>query len=1183
MNKNIISEHFFTLCSNENKLLNSNFKDIKLAFNNKISKISNWIIINNKQTCGIYRGHFLINNIRKDMHAAFILPNNLNTYIIQDKLNYFIKGFIYTFKINTIKRMMTANNIIYFNGNIKFQIYIMAGSTVVAVKESTIYGGSESVSYEVLSDSVFINSLISVKISANGSKDEVYFSDASFTVCPSIINSQDPLTRSLQSVTTRQIQPMTTSRIINPPMPTTIPIQPMTTSRIINPPVATTIPIQPMTTSRIINPPMPTTIPIQPMTTSRIINPPVATTIPIQPTETKSILSSTSASSINNMDVSICSTHTVIIDNGNMYAWGNNTYGQLGNNTTTSSLIPILIPKQNGYYWVNVSVFFNYTMAINSNGELYGWGNNTNGQLGTGNNTSYFSPQNVSNINGINKKWISVKTCNNLTIGLTTDGQIYAWGKVSSFPNYFSQTADLLNKTEIFTTNGPWSKISLGNIRILAINTNGDLHIINMTDRDHVLINKIDNLNWIHISSGYDHYMAINGNKELYAFGSNNMYGQIGIGNNIQQNTLTKVIVDGQSILWGKVECGYQHTIGLDINGNMYSWGRNMFGQLGNNTLININKPILIKNNIYDIFAGMNSTIAIDNNNLLYGCGKNDFGQLGTGSDIPSNYNNLTETSIKFNYIYPTKLAFIPKTKKSTSISEETSTSSEATSSEATSTQPTFISSRLFTTTQPITTSRIMGPPMITIPIQPIITSRPTFTSSSLLIQRSTPIITYNDINIEELKILYKDRGCWNDGGSEINRAISYSFENLFDTSGNDKTKWFEHAVRKAIEGNYDTFGFQDNFALFLGNYGSNNNMYKYDKFGKAEECGIHGGPWVNRVYSKIEPRQQFIQTSRPYINIIEPTTTRLMENPLMQITSRPMEQQLMQTTQAALQEAEQATLSVAEQATLSAAEQAVLQAALQGGLENAQIKYNYITTKPIQQQLMQTTQAALQAAEQTTLSAAEQATLSTAEQATLSAAEQATLSAAEQATLSAALQGGLENAQIKYNYMTTQSLEESLMSRNNTSKSLEEPSATSNNTYLIGKNIRITRGNFSNNDHWLNISEIKVYDEFNNKIQLDSNNIIVYPMYNNDSTYGGIALIDNNYNTFAHTTDDNGAYIDINLGSDKKISKIEIVNREAYDYRIQGAIVQVKDSNNNITFVNTISGIKSTYIYNFN
>lgn len=108
----------------------------------------------------------------------------------------------------------------------------------------------------------------------------------------------------------------------------------------------------------------------------------------------------------------------------------------------------------------------------------------------------------------------------------------------------------------------------------------------------------------------------------------------------------------------------------------------------------------------------------------------------------------------------------------------------------------------------------------------------------------------------EEEMAKFKDRGCWKDldDTGKIVRAISDNMINLKKIPNLIEENWIRYAVRMAIDKGYDTFGFQNNSELFLGNYDKTNYRYRYDYYGKYDgPCLKYGASYVNRVYSVVD------------------------------------------------------------------------------------------------------------------------------------------------------------------------------------------------------------------------------------------------------------------------------------------------------------------------------------------
>ncbi len=113
---------------------------------------------------------------------------------------------------------------------------------------------------------------------------------------------------------------------------------------------------------------------------------------------------------------------------GTLWAWGNNTVGQLGNNTITApSNVPVQVLGGPGT-WTAVAAGSDFVLAIAQDGTMWGWGDNSSGQLGTGGTGSGSVPTQVSG----GRTWAAVAAGSNFAIAIATDGSLWAWGDNSS-------------------------------------------------------------------------------------------------------------------------------------------------------------------------------------------------------------------------------------------------------------------------------------------------------------------------------------------------------------------------------------------------------------------------------------------------------------------------------------------------------------------------------------------------------------------------------------------------------------------------------------------------------------------------------------------------------------------------------------------------------------------------------
>ena len=370
--------------------------------------------------------------------------------------------------------------------------------------------------------------------------------------------------------------------------------------------------------------------------------------------------------------------HMCVIDmNGSVYAFGYNGYGQLGNNTYTSSSLPILIGStalgnssygslglnvyNAGYVIVAVACGYYHTIALDSNGNVHAWGYNTQGQLGnnqsTGSSPNYISlvPINVSSPGFgtlVGKSIVSIACGYHHTIALDSNGNVHAWGY-----NPYGQLGN--------NTSGNQSNIPI-NISSPGFGT---------------LVGK----SIVAIACGQHHTVALDSNGNVHAWG-NNGEGELG---NLGTISIVPVNISspGFGSIVGKtivaIACGQSHTIALDSNGNVHAWGYNPYGQLGNNTSGNqSNIPInissspgygsIVGKSIVAIACGAYHTYALDSNRNMHAWGYNGSGQLGNNS-ITISYIpiQISQTSIFNSSLLPTftsTIALPTFTNRSTSI-----------------------------------------------------------------------------------------------------------------------------------------------------------------------------------------------------------------------------------------------------------------------------------------------------------------------------------------------------------------------------------------------------------------------------------------------------------------------------------------------------------------------------------
>ncbi len=120
-----------------------------------------------------------------------------------------------------------------------------------------------------------------------------------------------------------------------------------------------------------------------------------------------------------------------IKEDGSLWAWGVNQYGQLGDGTNDAKNVPVRIGDETD--WSLVAAGWYHTVAVKNDGTLWAWGANTHGQFGDGTAVDRNTPVQV----GADADWSTVSAGKDLTFGIKEDGSLWAWGY-----NNFGQVGD---------------------------------------------------------------------------------------------------------------------------------------------------------------------------------------------------------------------------------------------------------------------------------------------------------------------------------------------------------------------------------------------------------------------------------------------------------------------------------------------------------------------------------------------------------------------------------------------------------------------------------------------------------------------------------------------------------------------------------------------------------------------
>jgi alpha-tubulin suppressor-like RCC1 family protein len=293
------------------------------------------------------------------------------------------------------------------------------------------------------------------------------------------------------------------------------------------------------------------------------------------------------------VSISCGNSHTmVLMGDGSIYGSGNNEYSQLGDETTTNRSTLTLMTNSTGKTPVSISCGENYTMVLMSDGLVYGCGSNTFGRLGDGTSTNRSTLTLMTNTTG--KTPISISCGTYHTMVLMSDGSIYGCGSNGSGQLGDGTTTQRLTLTLTTNSIGTPLSISCGQTHTIVLMSDGTIYgcgsnfngqLGDGTTTQRTTLTSITNSTGqipVSISCGNGHTMVLMSDGTIYGCGRNNA-GQLGDGTTTQRTTLT-LMTNSTGKTPVSIYCGSNHTMVLMSDGYVYACGFNSSGELGDGT-----------------------------------------------------------------------------------------------------------------------------------------------------------------------------------------------------------------------------------------------------------------------------------------------------------------------------------------------------------------------------------------------------------------------------------------------------------------------------------------------------------------------------------------------------------------------------------------------------------------------
>lgn len=257
--------------------------------------------------------------------------------------------------------------------------------------------------------------------------------------------------------------------------------------------------------------------------------------------------------------INLWNTSAAIASNGDLYCWGFNGYGGVGNGATNDQHTPVKVLEN-----VKETVLENNTTAaITEEGDLYCWGYNEYGQVGNGATDNQLTPVKV--LENVKEVYLDFYTA----AAITENGDLYCWGFNFAGQIGNGSTVNQLKPVKV-----------LSNVRKFCIDG---------------------------LTSA-----AVTENGDLYCWGDNGA-GTVGIGTTTNQLTPKKVL-EGVKEFYTKANT----SAAITEDGDLYCWGKNSWGQAGSDTGDYVEKPVKILENVKDVNIDDVKSIALTENGDLY-------------------------------------------------------------------------------------------------------------------------------------------------------------------------------------------------------------------------------------------------------------------------------------------------------------------------------------------------------------------------------------------------------------------------------------------------------------------------------------------------------------------------------------------------------------------------------------
>jgi alpha-tubulin suppressor-like RCC1 family protein len=277
--------------------------------------------------------------------------------------------------------------------------------------------------------------------------------------------------------------------------------------------------------------------------------------------------------------------------NHTVSCWGWNQFGQAGQAPENGMVAETAVDSLSGIVRISAGAY--HTCAVDSQGQVFCWGRNNNGQLGDGTEKDLFIPELVQGLEGVDIQQISSGAMH--TCAVDTAGAVWCWGSN----------------------------------RDGKLGTGSDKFINSLPEKVTGLPNPVDQ-----VASGSTYTCALDKTRTIWCWGDG-AFGEIGLQPFKGSSTPVKVTTVTEKVL--TFQAGWFHTCYLTVSGRVSCWGKNQEGELGNASNISLAEPVspvTMDKDVRMLAVGGQESCTVRDDDQVYCWGRNNYGQIGDHSRV---------------------------------------------------------------------------------------------------------------------------------------------------------------------------------------------------------------------------------------------------------------------------------------------------------------------------------------------------------------------------------------------------------------------------------------------------------------------------------------------------------------------------------------------------------------------